>query len=417
MTLDLNVYGQCRKISILLADYLANNLYWIDYEKATIEVFSLNTKRRAIIQHYAGTDKPTALALAPSKGEMFVALESSDHFHIDKQSMRGGEDHRHIVEDGLTRKGPIHLAADESTELLYWSDGDGKKIEVSDFNGMKRRMFVTSKKSPGPMAIINEELYWTSLKSKTLQWRNKFGATGTKMVSLDMPPSLSSKPNLISVVAGAPLKTVNHPCKENNGGCSDICLSDGPSSRVCMCVTGHVFKDSTNTTCLKRSSCDFRCSTSGECLEASQKCNGKVECLDKSDETDCTKDESKCAATEFKCRSGNQCIPVGQRCDSHFNCDDRSDEVDCTEVEKKEHCKSTEMRCPSGFCVDVTQRCDGHDDCGDGFDERSDLCKSTDCPRGFFKCLSGQCLPKEFECNAYIDCKDASDEHAECRKS
>jgi hypothetical protein len=55
-------------------DYLANNLYWIDDDKKTLEVFSINMKKRAILQHYSDTEKPIAIALIPSRGEMFVAL-------------------------------------------------------------------------------------------------------------------------------------------------------------------------------------------------------------------------------------------------------------------------------------------------------------------------------------------------------
>lgn len=345
---------------------------------------------------------------------MFVAIQSLDHFHIDKQSMIGGQNHHHIIETGLSQKGPIHFAVDKAKELLYWSDGDGRKIEFSDFNGMKRQTFVNTKRYPGPLALIGDDIFWTSLKSKSLQWKNKSNSSETKIVSLERPPTERTMPDVITITAGTPIKVSNHPCMNNNGGCSDICLSDGPTSRVCLCETGHSFKDKTNTTCVKRSDCGFRCSSSGECLEMSHRCNGKVDCLDKSDETNCDDKEKKCDVTQFKCRSG-QCVPFAERCDQHFNCDDHSDEFGCTDINKKEHCRANQMQCPSGYCLDITQRCDGHDDCGDKFDETPDLCLNVDCPKDFFKCLSGQCIPKEFECNAFIDCKDGSDEHAECK--
>lgn len=397
-------------------DYLANNLYWIDHKKGTVEVYSLNQKKRTIVQHYAGTDKPTAMVLIPSRGEMFVALQSTDNnFHIDRQSMRGGHDHHHVVETGLSKKGPIHFAIDETAERLYWSDGDGRKIEFSDFNGMSRKTFAISNRAPGPLIIIGDDLLWTSLKSKSLQWSNKSGTGVVKIVTIDRPPTERKLPDLISMVAGTPLKVSNHPCMIKNGGCSDICISDGPLTRVCLCETGHLFKNNANTTCVKRTECGFRCS-SGECLESSQRCDNKFDCLDKSDELKCEESKNKCDASEFKCRDG-KCIPISQRCDQNFNCADQSDEADCSDANKKQHCRSGQMKCPSGLCIDISQRCDDHDDCGDGFDEREDLCQKIDCPKDFFKCISGQCIPKEFECNSYVDCVDASDEHAECRKS
>jgi hypothetical protein len=47
---------------------LANNIYWTDSEKLTVEVYSLNTKERTIVQQFYGSEKPIALALAPMTG-------------------------------------------------------------------------------------------------------------------------------------------------------------------------------------------------------------------------------------------------------------------------------------------------------------------------------------------------------------
>lgn len=398
-------------------DHLANNLYWIDDVKSTIEVFSLNTKKRAIVLHFSSTDRPIAMALVPSRGELFVALQSVGHVHIDRQSIKGGHDHYHVIESGLSENGQIHIAVDEETQVVYWSDSGNMNIEFSNFEGTNIKTFAKSERKAGPLAVIGGELYWTSLGSKTLQWRNKNGTGGVKMVAIEKPPGMRKMSDMISIAAGIPLKIANHICMNDNGGCSDICVSDGPEHRACLCETGHFFKDGNRTTCIKRNDCGFICSTSGECLESSQKCNHKVECLDGSDERDCVSspDIKKCGVSQFMCKDGRQCIPLSQRCDKNLNCRDSSDESNCTTIEKTEHCKSTQLRCPSGHCLDVTFRCDGKDDCEDKFDEREDVCQS-DCPTDFFKCASGQCIPKEFECNSFIDCNDISDEHAECRK-
>ena len=354
------------------------------------------------------------MVLVPSKGEMFVAFQSTDHFHVDRLSMKGGHDHHHVIEDGLSERGPVTFAIDEDSEMLYWADGHRNIIEFSDFNGNNRQKF-TFTQAVGQMALIKDELFWTSMNSTSLQWRNKTGGGGFKIVPIELPQNEKIKPNFINIAAGVPLKVKTHLCMKDNGGCSDICVSDGPHSRNCLCRTGYFFQNNKNTSCVARSQCGFRCSTSGECLELSHRCDDKLDCLDGSDEKNCEdKSKLKCDVSQFMCKDGRQCIPVSQRCDSHYNCDDMSDEDECTTTLKDNRCRDNQMQCQSGFCLDVTQRCDGHDDCGDGWDEREELCEKVDCPKDFFKCTSGQCVPSSAVCNSKIDCADSSDEHADC---
>lgn len=49
-------------------DHLANNIYWTDADRSTIEVFDLDTQHRAIVYHYMGSQTPVALALVPENG-------------------------------------------------------------------------------------------------------------------------------------------------------------------------------------------------------------------------------------------------------------------------------------------------------------------------------------------------------------
>ena len=49
-------------------DYLGNNVYWCDGEKATVEVMSLTTKERTILLHSFEGEIPMDLALYPEEG-------------------------------------------------------------------------------------------------------------------------------------------------------------------------------------------------------------------------------------------------------------------------------------------------------------------------------------------------------------
>jgi hypothetical protein len=332
--------------------------------KGTIEVYSLNTKKRGIIQHYTGTDKPVSIALIPSRGEMFVALESTDHTHMDKQSMSGHGGHHHVIEGNLSARGPFYFAVDEQAGFLYWSDGANKNIEICDFNGIARRKFVKSSRKPGPLALINGDLYWTSIDSRTIQWRNRNVTGPIKKMSIEKPPELKKMPKILNIVAGTPLKVSKHPCMFRNGGCSDICISDGPTSAVCICSPGYVFSNKTNKICVRRSECAFKCAASGECLAASHRCDKKIDCLDSSDEANCENlGGLECDVDEFMCADRKKCILLNQRCDLNYNCDDHSDEIGCTDQEKRlKECRDHQIQCPSGVCLDITQRCDDIDD-------------------------------------------------------
>lgn len=397
---------------------MANNLYYSDAIKGTIEVFSLTKKRRAIVHHYTGNYKPNAIVLVPTIGEMFVALTSREHSLIDRHSIKGemfDDSNHHVIETGLSNSGPFHMVVDEQAKKLYWSDTGNRRIEFSNFDGSERKLFINNERAPAALALIGDELHWTSKRSESLRWRNKSGKGQIKAAKMTIPKGLNEAdtPEIISIVAGVPLKISNHPCTINNGGCSDICISDGSSARVCECQTGRVFKDNLNMICLNRTVCDFRCK-SGECLEAAKKCDGHVDCTDKSDEDKaiCKKDE--CSFEQFQCTNG-QCILNKQRCDKHFDCKDQSDEKNCpTDQETVALCKKDQFHCPlDNLCIYETQICDGIKDCSDGSDETEKMCnrKCND----EFKCKSGQCIPKEFECNSIIECGDGSDEHEKCQ--
>lgn len=69
-----------------------------------------------------------------------------------------------------------------------------------------------------------------------------------------------------------------------------------------------------------------------------------------------------CSPNEFQCDNG-QCTSSTHRCDNDINCIDGSDEKDCT-------CLKVELPCSSGGCVPSDKLCNGLDDCSDGTDER-----------------------------------------------
>jgi low-density lipoprotein receptor-related protein 1 (alpha-2-macroglobulin receptor) len=173
----------------------------------------------------------------------------------------------------------------------------------------------------------------------------------------------------------------------------------------------------------------WRCA-SGECISSNWRCDGSVDCVDKSDERNCTAES--CAPNHFRCANGSRCIPIESLCDGDPDCPDASDEAPtykCPVIT----CKPTEFQCENGFCTKSANFCDGDDDCGDLSDEpdaceqflrlmkenrqrANDLISTTERPSNAcnasnqFTCNNGRCLSWQFVCDGHNQCGDFSDE-------
>ena len=101
-----------------------------------------------------------------------------------------------------------------------------------------------------------------------------------------------------------------------------------------------------------------------------------------------------CPIGYFKCKTLHQCIDGKKTCNLTPDCVDSSDERDCT-------CRDFLAR------KDPKKACDSHPDCPNYEDERN--CKF--CPPNNFYCdISKQCVARNKVCNQKIDCKFGEDE-------
>ncbi|XP_055692338.1 low-density lipoprotein receptor-related protein 1 [Lutzomyia longipalpis] len=122
------------------------------------------------------------------------------------------------------------------------------------------------------------------------------------------------------------------------------------------------------------------------CINESHICDGIVDCFDARDEQQCenaTVSDNKtirievtCGRDEFKCLNGLECFSHHLRCDSVFDCLDRSDEMNCTTIIPRPganatiKCEDPERYCHrDNKCITVDQLCNGVNDCADGSDE------------------------------------------------
>lgn len=265
---------------------------------------------------------------------MFVALRQRKQIHIDQMTLSGSGEHHHVFEDELGSD-RLKFIPDYTTQTLYWSDSNLGRISFSDYRTLHAYTFRGRLKRPYAIAIVDDDLFWSEMRSPLIYWTHKSNLGPVKRIEIEVPKEKYNimLPQQLPLLGSTPPLIIDHPCQHANGGCSHICVTLGKLSGACLCPAGLVFKDASNRTCIEPLDCEFRCN-SGECLTLSRRCNGRKDCPDGSDELRCDPDTIKrkgvvCSFDQFMCHDTEQCLKNTQRCDGKKDCRDGSDEEHC----------------------------------------------------------------------------------------
>ncbi|XP_061708862.1 vitellogenin receptor-like [Cydia pomonella] len=179
-------------------------------------------------------------------------------------------------------------------------------------------------------------------------------------------------------------------------GCGGLCALETEACQLVDRLRGvRVCRQLNLVTCSPQ---EWRC-RNGLCVPAAARCDGAVQCYDKSDETHCECDLKK----QFRCGHFISCFPNNKLCDGIIDCWDGFDELNCTT-----ECPEDQFTCTDGQCILESRFCDGYADCPDGSDEPRGC--DGGCSKHELQCRNRRCVSNSVRCDGQDNCGDATDE-------
>ncbi|XP_016042287.2 prolow-density lipoprotein receptor-related protein 1-like [Erinaceus europaeus] len=271
------------KVIDLAVDWLSGNLYWIDSENPHIKVASSKGQSSIVLLH-ENLYYPTSVVLYPPTAVMcFVDLDSqndgSPGSSIECASMDGSR------RKGLWQKSqlPVGLAFSDTGTQIYWADTGRGLIESIYLDGSGYRVERRGIQGLNLFTFGHGMMYWTTTGDTqvTKVWYSKAELSENWWFQIDQ--------KIVDLKFYSYLQQQGtNGCSKDNGGCSHVCLPN-PEGQICKCPSGY-YLDHKNK-CINVVQCSVPSKSCGDgqtCISMEQICDGHADCLDGSDENDCT---------------------------------------------------------------------------------------------------------------------------------
>uniref|UniRef100_A0A667YNG9 LDL receptor related protein 1 n=1 Tax=Myripristis murdjan TaxID=586833 RepID=A0A667YNG9_9TELE len=229
------------RVEGITVDWIAGNIYWTDQGFDVIEVARLNGSFRYVVISQ-GLDKPRAITVHPVKGYLFWT-EWGQYPRIERSRLDGTQ---RLVMVNVSISWPNGISIDYQEGLLYWCDARTDKIERINLETGENRELVLANNNMDMFAVsvFEEYIYWSDRThaNGSIKRGSKDNATDSVQLRTGIGVQLKD----IKVFNRARQQGTN-VCKDNNGGCEQLCLYRGNGERTCACAHGMLAED--NSSC------------------------------------------------------------------------------------------------------------------------------------------------------------------------
>ena len=218
----------------LAVDWIGKNVYWVDSLLDQIQVVNFEGTFSATVLKY-DMHNLRALALDPTKGLMFWTDWQEENPRIERATM-AGTDRRLLfkVLDLPDGGWPNGLTCDYVSERVYWIDAKSDSVHTITYDGEDYRLILRDAQNmahPFAISIFESHIYWTDWRNTNIYRANKWNGSEVTLIE-----DTNNQPFDLKVVhSSRQPKGIKNPCRENNGGCSHLCLIESKTTKKCFC--------------------------------------------------------------------------------------------------------------------------------------------------------------------------------------
>lgn len=238
-------------------DWLGRNLFVGTHRVSSILAIKVNSDknyRRTILDNDGsakGVARPKAIVLDPANGKLYWLDDGG--YGVSKKLAKANMDgsNSQIIYSNFKDDNLESLAIDLINQRLYYSlsGSSNGAIYSIDYNGNFEPKLIISNwqvSRPLGLSIYMKQLFYLDPVYEKIVKININDADNLEVQNLE-----ENSPNLsnMKLIGKGSKQNDAHPCQQNNGGCSHICIPSENQSRKCICGAGSKLSPSSDTDC------------------------------------------------------------------------------------------------------------------------------------------------------------------------